>query len=179
MWRDLAYGFRQLLYPNVCAHCGELVENPEADFCGTCIQALTSDPHFTCPRCASSVSEQADLTDGCRGCREESYAFEACSRLSTYDSPLREAILAMKHQQGERLAECLGRLWASSREARFRAMKIDLILPGTPGSLFSWNQREGFARALIELVNRLESLPDLTELFAKFKHGKRRATAGH
>ena len=29
--------------------------------------------------------------------------------------------------------------------------KIDLILPGPPDSLFSWNQREGFARALIQL----------------------------
>ena len=129
MWRDLPHGLRQLLYPNVCARCPALVADPAADFCGDCVRALTVDPHFTCPRCSSSVGEHAAVDGGCSRCRDEKYAFESCFRLAPYDGPLRDVILSMKHRPGERLAECVGRLWAGHHEARFRAVKADVVLP--------------------------------------------------
>ncbi len=50
MLAELARGFRQLVYPGVCAWCDDLVPDPAADFCPACTSALTTDPHFTAGR---------------------------------------------------------------------------------------------------------------------------------
>src|SRR5688500_18625125 len=61
---DLVRGFRQLVYPVVCARCEVLVDRAGDDFCADCAAALTADPHFSCPRCTSTVGEHADVSDG-------------------------------------------------------------------------------------------------------------------
>jgi ComF family protein len=129
MLPNLARGLKQLIFPNVCAHCETLVADPDANFCPDCIRALTTDPHFTCPRCTSTIGEHTDVSDGCPDCREDSFHFDSAFRLGPYDGVLRDVILAMKRRAGETLAECLGRLWAQQHADRFRKLGADLVIP--------------------------------------------------
>jgi len=129
MLLDLAHGVRQLVYPGVCARCEALLAKSATDFCSDCSRALTHDPHHACPRCADTVGEHTETTDGCPGCREEHFHFESVTRLGPYDRALRDAILAMKYRPGESLAECVGQLWARHDANRFRDLRVDLVIP--------------------------------------------------
>jgi ComF family protein len=126
---DIARGLRQLVYPAVCVRCRDLVAETGNDFCPSCKLALTADPHFTCPRCASTVGEHEDVSLGCTRCRDDRYAFESVFRLGPYDGLLRDVILAMKHRGGEMIGESVGRLWAVHHADRFRKLGVDLVIP--------------------------------------------------
>jgi len=129
MLPDLVRGFRQLVYPAVCARCQALADDPAEDFCAACAEALTADPHFTCPRCTSTVGEHADVSAGCPRCRDDRFGFDSAMRLWPYDGALRDAILAMKHRPGEAMAECVGRLWARHHADRFRPLGVQVVIP--------------------------------------------------
>jgi ComF family protein len=129
MLLDLARGIRQLVYPPICARCDELNSTAIDDFCPNCTRALTDDPHFTCPRCLSTVGEHADVTDGCANCRNERFQFDSAFRLGPYDGILRDTILTMKLRNSEMLGDCVGRLWARHQADRFRALKVQVVIP--------------------------------------------------
>jgi ComF family protein len=126
---ELARGFRQLVYPAVCARCQFLVASPDDDFCPACAEALTADPHRACPRCTTTVGLHADISAGCPRCRDEKFQFDSATRLGLYDGPLRDAILLMKKQAGETMAECVGRLWARNHADWFRALGVQVVIP--------------------------------------------------
>lgn len=128
MFLDVARGVRQLVYPPICAWCETLVSKPGDDFCPDCIRALTDDPHFTCPRCTSTVGQFADVADGCPGCRDDRFHFDSALRLGAYDGVLRDTILAMKCRAGETLGECVGRLWARHHADRFRSLGVNVVI---------------------------------------------------
>jgi ComF family protein len=156
MLADLVRGFRQLIYPVVCARCEALVDRPADDFCPGCAHALTADPHFTCPRCTTTVGEHADVSEGCPRCRDVGFYFNSATRLGLYDGPLRDAVLAMKRSAGQQLAECVGGLWARHHADRFRALGVGVVIP-VP--LHWWrrfrrgyNQAEPLSAALAQLL---------------------------
>lgn len=129
MLADLARGFRQLVYPAVCARCEVLVSNPDDDFCPACAEALTADPNLTCPRCTSTIGPHTDVSDGCPRCRGDKFHFDSATRLGPYDGALRDAILLMKHRAGESMAEYVGRLWARHHAERFRTLGVQVVIP--------------------------------------------------
>lgn len=129
MLAELVRGFRQLVYPAVCVRCQVLVDDPADDFCVSCAGVLAADPHYTCPRCTSTVGEHADVSAGCPRCRDDRFQFGSASRLGPYDGALRDAILAMKHRSGEAMAECVGRLWARHHADRFRSLGVNVVIP--------------------------------------------------
>lgn len=129
MLLDIARGIRHLIYPAVCVRCRELLSDAQGDFCRNCALQLTTDPHFTCPRCASTVGEYEDVSLGCQNCRDARFAFQSVFRLGPYDGALRDVVLSMKHRSGEVLAECVGRLWANQHASRFRQLGVDLVIP--------------------------------------------------
>ena len=126
---ELARGFRRLVYPAVCARCGEPTADPDGDFCRECARALTDDLHYTCPRCTSAVGEHTDVTAGCPRCRDFRYHHDSAFRLGSYEGLLRDVVLAMKHRAGETLAECVGRLWARHHADRFRSLAVQVVIP--------------------------------------------------
>lgn len=159
MFPELARGFHQLVYPPICAWCEGLVAEAEEDFCPGCATALTADPHFTCPRCTSTVSRHADVSAGCAGCRDDRFQFASATRLGPYDGPLRDAILRMKHQSGETLAAHVGRLWARHHADRFRTLGVGVVIP-VP--LHWWHRfRRGYnqSEALAAQVAQLLTVP--------------------
>jgi len=129
MFLGFARGIRQLVFPPICARCETLISNPSDDFCPECIRALTDDPHFTCPRCASTVGEHAEVAAGCTDCRDERLHFDPTFRLGAYDGALRDVILTVKRRDGEMMGESLGRLWARHHAERFRALGVGVVIP--------------------------------------------------
>jgi ComF family protein len=127
--RDLLIGARQLIYPGCCLWCGQPLPVDETHFCSQCCQALFTDSHASCSRCAGTVGPFASVDGRCHACRDESFAFEKVIRLGSYDGLLREVILRLKNQTGEGLAELLGERWAQEMSARFGSLQIDSILP--------------------------------------------------
>jgi ComF family protein len=127
--REVARGLRQLIYPAVCASCGNPLPDDQGCFCLSCRQALTWEPSRTCPWCASPVGEFAQLDGGCVRCRKEDFRFDSAFRLGPYDGALRDAILRIKFGRDETLGEALGRLWAEHCEQRFKAINADVVIP--------------------------------------------------
>jgi ComF family protein len=156
MLMDLVRGFRQLVYPAVCVRCEVLVDRAAADFCTDCVSGLTADPHFTCPRCAATVGEHTDVSEGCPNCRDVGLSFHSAGRLGLYAGPLRDAVLAMKRSAGQQLAESVGRLWARHHADRFRSLGIDVVIPVPlhwwPRFRRGYNQAEALSAPLAQLL---------------------------
>jgi ComF family protein len=124
----------------------------QSGFCPACRTSLATDPHLTCPRCASTVGPFTHLDDGCHHCREYRFHFERVVRLGTYDGLLRDVILRMKHGSGEGLAESLGELWAEHALPRLQEACADVVIPVPLHWWRRWtrgyNQSEALARAV-------------------------------
>jgi ComF family protein len=129
MLLNLAHGVRQLVFPDVCVRCEQLIADRALAMCPDCVQLLASDPHFSCPRCSSTVGEFTDLHKGCPRCRDERFHFDSVTRLGPYENDLRDAVIAMKHLPGETLATAMGQLLAQRREDRFRALPVHVVIP--------------------------------------------------
>jgi ComF family protein len=156
---ELGKGLLALVYPGVCVSCSEALP-PEANhFCAACRLRLTTDPHSTCPRCASSVGPHVVLDGGCVLCRDVVYHFERVFRLGPYDGLLRELILRLKQPRGEELAELLGELWAEHAEARLREVAADVVVPIPLHWRRRWSRGFNQSEALAWAVARRLQLP--------------------
>lgn len=128
--REFFRGLGRLVYPPDCLLCGARHDPPDGlSICDGCRAAILRDPFETCPRCCGTVGPHADLEGGCSSCRGESFHFESAFRLGPYDGKLRDAVLKTKNLPGEILAETLGLLWADRDAARFRELRIDVLVP--------------------------------------------------
>lgn len=127
--RELAAGLLHLVYPAVCGVCGRLLPAGLDDFCPACAEALATDPHASCPRCAGTVGPFAQTESGCPACRARKFYFDRALRLGPYEGPLREVVLRLKHVSGESLAEFVGGLWARSRRADLVSLAADVVVP--------------------------------------------------
>jgi ComF family protein len=150
--RDLARGFRELVFPSICACCGDISPGLDDLFCSSCSSALTSDPHRTCPRCSSSVGEFADVAEGCPRCQDERFHFDGSFRLGPYDGPLREVILRMKSGAGEVLSECVGRLWAQAAQKRLCDVGANVVVPIPLHWWRKWQRGHNQSEALSEAI---------------------------
>jgi ComF family protein len=98
-------------------------------FCPECEKELTTDPHPTCPRCASTLGPNLAPAPDCGKCRGVPYAFERVIRLGPYDGLRREAVLRMKSGQNEGLAEAVGELWAAEAIGPLKAIGAGAVVP--------------------------------------------------
>ena len=147
----LAAGLLDLLYPNTCLLC----DAPGPDrhgLCSLCLDAVTTDPHLACPRCAATVGPHATLSDGCLACRGRAFAFSAAVRLGPYDGRLRDAVLRQKVLAGEGLAERMGAALAEVRGPALKAFAPSVVIPVPLRWRRRWgrgyNQAEAIARDL-------------------------------
>jgi ComF family protein len=125
----LLQGLIELIYPNACWVCGGLSAPRTPLVCGPCVDALTHDPHPTCPRCSNTVGPYVVLDRGCSACRDQPFAFDRSFRMGPYEGLLREVILRMKQGAGEELGEVIGAVWADHIGAQLRAQAVDVVLP--------------------------------------------------
>jgi ComF family protein len=127
--RTLLGGVTQLIYPNTCWVCGNVMPATQVHVCSICLPSLTVDPFPTCPRCSSTVGPHLALADGCPLCRAESFGFDGAFRMAPYEGLLREVILRMKQWTGEDLAEIIGALWAKRMSVRLQPLTPDIAVP--------------------------------------------------
>ena len=159
MLSEVASGFRELVFPSVCASCATVATGNPGHFCPTCMTALTHDPDTTCPRCCSSIGRFTASDDGCPHCRDDRFHFERSFRLGPYDDMLRDVILRMKRPAGDMLAECLGRLWAVHAENRFREARPDVLIPVPLHWWRKWQRGYNQSEALAEAIAGRLRLP--------------------
>jgi ComF family protein len=156
--RQLAYSVSDLFWPRRCYLCAvALPEEPTPDcFCPACLAAITADPHATCPRCSSTVGPHTDTTAGCPRCREDKFPFDAAVRLGPYGGALRDAILTAKQRGGEGIAETLGRVWATARQAELEVVGASVLVPVPLHWRRRWsrgfNQAEAVARGVAAVL---------------------------
>ncbi len=152
--RTFAAGLADLVWPRSCFLCDQPVADvePSACLCGPCRAELTADNSTTCPRCASTVGPFTDLSDGCLQCRGKRFHFAGAVRLGPYAGRLREAVLRLKHEAGEPLAEELGELFADVRRSSLTASQPEVVVPIPLHWRRRWtrgyNQSAAVARAL-------------------------------
>src|SRR5205823_3940131 len=103
-----------------CLLCRVRIESValSGSLCGGCRGELTSDRAETCPRCSSTVGPHTDADEGCLRCRGRRFHFDSVTRLGPYEGRLREAVLRMKDEGGEPLAEEVGRAFAVTKRAQ-------------------------------------------------------------
>lgn len=122
------HGLLDLIYPPRCLLCGQVPQGRER-FCAACESGLFHDPHLCCPRCSARVGPFG-ITDGtCAACRAEAVPYVAAVRLGPYDGPLRDAVLRIKSNRNEWLAELLGERLATIHADRLRTMNLDAVVP--------------------------------------------------
>jgi ComF family protein len=155
--RTLLDGFTQLVYPNTCWTCGNLMPPEQQQVCAICRPPLTTDPFATCPRCASTVGPHLVLDNGCPDCRDRSFAFDGALRMGPYNGLLRETILRMKQWTGEDLAEVVAGIWAQTMAERVASLKVEVVIPVPLHWTRRWrrgfNQSECLARALARTLS--------------------------
>jgi ComF family protein len=154
--RSLVAGLADLIWPRACFLCARQDDAPGC-LCVSCRAGLLADAAETCPRCASTVGPYTDTSDGCPRCRGTKFQFAAALRLGPYDGRLREAILRMKHQSYEPLAEEVGRAWAAARGAQLAAHRPAAVVPIPLHWRRRWwrgyNQSEAVARGVADVLN--------------------------
>jgi ComF family protein len=152
--RSLLTGFADLVWPRACRVCDmRLGANAPSDFlCETCLPELLADPLPACPRCAATVGPHVDLADGCLTCRNAAFHFSAAVRLGPYDGRLATAVLRMKSEEYEPLAEELGRQFAMRHRLELLSGKPVAVVPVPLHWRRRWsrgyNQSEAIARGL-------------------------------
>lgn len=126
--RKLCGGLADLIYPNTCWVCGDVMPTEQRHLCAACLPRVTVDPFPTCPRCASTVGPHVVLQDGCPECRAESFAFDGAFRMAPYEGLLRDVILRMKQWTGEDLAEIIASHWGKLMAERLRPVNPDVTI---------------------------------------------------
>ena len=164
--RDISRGLIDLVYPRACLVCESLLGDRTGHFCTECRTALTTDPHATCRRCASTVGPNLAPADDCPRCRNESYGFERAIRLGPYEGLRREVILKLKHRQFEGLAEAVGELWADYAAPILRACSVGAVVPVPLHWRRRWqrghNQAELLARPIAKALRVAAPTPLVT-----------------
>lgn len=107
-----------LLYPPRCVAegCG----SREGWLCGPCRLTIRPVPGPRCPRCALPL-----VGGGCRACAAHTPCFDAAVAVGVYESPLREALHALKYARVTALAQPLGDLAAGL----LTGLPFDLVVP--------------------------------------------------
>lgn len=130
---ELARACLHSIIPASCASCNEPLSTDAIPFlcdpCRTQIRPLPSSiPR--CPRCGrpflSAAAASHSPTHHCGACRSRTPAYTKAYTLYAYESPLREAIHALKYQRKLLLAPALGELFV---RALPRPMTIDCVIP--------------------------------------------------
>ena len=113
-----------LIFPWTCLLCGSEEPGLHGPFCPPCraelLEAAAPATNPRCPRCALPVGPFADLHGGCAKCRGHSLGFDAALALGTYEGPVRDLCLRLKHERNAWLAPWLCDLLVEARRAETR-----------------------------------------------------------
>lgn len=109
-----------LVYPDRCLVCGH---HSERSLCGECEASLPLIDGAACAKCGKPTLSPERK---CRECGGRNLAFETAVAAGRYEGTLREAIHALKYENGKRLAPQLAKLAACKLESD-RSREVDII----------------------------------------------------
>jgi len=175
--KQLANHALSWLYPRTCAACKVIMPlNPSEEsidiLCMRCESLFDPIPLPTCPICGNQVEEEVERCSSCYG---KTFYFESNHAAFLYEDLLKDLFHDMKFRGKKRVAEALGKLWASQLKIaphifpkELHEKKIIFI----PLPLHPQKRRErGFNQAelmAVELSNSFDGtavLPILKRLF--------------
>lgn len=96
--------------PALCHSCDNLLDYDETWLCNGCREWFLPPNDAKCLRCNARVGPHLNTADGCLLCKQEHFYFEKVVSLGFYQGQFKDAILRIKHLQGEQLARTLGTL---------------------------------------------------------------------
>ncbi len=96
--------------PALCHSCDNLLDYDEIWLCNACRESFQPPIDPKCSRCNARVGPHLDTNDGCLLCKKDHFYFEKVVSLGFYQEQFKDAILRIKHLQGEQLARTLGAL---------------------------------------------------------------------
>jgi len=122
-------GLNHLLWPAVCANCGDRITETRDDLCTRCWgELLTCTAGDYCPRCGRDASRYGLVAGACAACRQEEIHFDGIARAGVYMNALRQMILAFKHDRTE-----FARMLAALADAALQGSRfyndIELLVP--------------------------------------------------
>ena len=139
--------FNQLLWPAVCANCGESVCESDKTLCKDCWgQLLACAGGDYCPRCGRDASRYGLLEGACPDCQGRDVHFDEIARSGVYGEALSKMILAFKKGRTE-LDSTLGFLGNSALEGSGFVNDIEFFVP-VP---LHWSRRlvRGYNQSLV------------------------------
>jgi ComF family protein len=166
-FRELLFGVRDFVFPPICWLCGQVMET-EPDFCRSCQERFRESYRRACWRCGRSVGPFADTSGGCDRCAGEYYPFRSVRRLGRYEGVLREAILKIKHLNGEGLAVALGRLLGQMLAQT--DCPCDAVVPVPLHWLRYWQRGYNQAQAIAEGIAQVLGKPVLPRLLRRQRY---------
>jgi competence protein ComFC len=108
MWpllRQVGKSFLDLLYPPLCLHCEEGLEEGGLIFCNSCVQQMVPiPPHERCPYCFSADFEKM-VEKCCQTCRERPPLLERNAAVFDYEGPPATLVKQLKYAGQPYLAE--------------------------------------------------------------------------
>lgn len=148
-----------LLFPRRCAACEEPDLAPDLPFCVACAATLQPvQPDHACRRCAMPLEVSVDTGTEVRRCRHcAAWPAELSSVRAPfeYGGALAEAIIALKWQARDDLAQPLARLWLPLFERRLSGCDIVVPVPLHPLRL----RERGYNQAHLLAQAGLATLP--------------------
>ena len=121
--------FNQLLWPAVCAGCGQSVCETDKTLCKDCWGELMSCAGGDyCPRCGKDVSRYGMVGGTCPDCQGREIYFDEIARSGVYGEALSKMILAFKKGRTE-LDSMLGFLANSALQGGGFAGEIEFFVP--------------------------------------------------
>ena len=166
-FRELCLGVRDFIFPPICWLCGRVTET-EVDFCCACQERFRECYGRACWRCGRSVGPFAETSHGCDRCANEHYPFHSVRRLGRYEGLLREAILKIKHLNGEGLAVALGRLLGQMLAQT--DCPCEAVVPVPLHWLRYWQRGYNQAQAIAEGIAQVIGEPLLPHLLRRRRY---------
>lgn len=115
----------ELLYPPRCEACKRL----GTYFCSACLAKITPLTLPRCPRCDRPINDTNPLLshNQCRECRQQFPSLNGLRVFGIYQSPLKEAIHALKYTRFPAVAHPLGQKLAE--HWRVQGVAVDGVIP--------------------------------------------------
>lgn len=142
-----------IIFPWSCQSCGG--DSGPRPVCAGCAPALAEGLEDPCPRCALPAGPYGANDGSCGWCRGRPLGFDGAVALGSYEGPLRDLCLMLKHDSHAWLAHWLALLLAEARAGEFRrllaegpAMVVPVPLHWSRRLARGYNQSEALARGL-------------------------------
>lgn len=128
--RLVTNSLNQLLWPIVCANCGNSVGQLDEGLCRNCWdELLLCSGSDYCPRCGVDASKYALLGGRCPNCQNKQIYFDSIARSGVYTGALRNMILAFKASGRIELDYLLSSLANSSLQGSSFCNDVEFLVP--------------------------------------------------